>query len=245
MGSPRGRTREPRGQAGEDKISARVGSTESMDRVTEDFNRNPGARATGFHGKNSELTWMARLKTRASRSSSESEDSGEDVVTSETSPSYQNSHIDLGPNPLSTCTYHCDDLNPLLHEDIDKYEIPSRAIADALFQVYLESVHPSFPIIGKTTFTQQFNTYFRSADQRKPNRNWLAILNMIFAIGARYSHMIRADLHGDDKDGLIFFTRARMLGFNADAILGHSELQKVQITGLIAFYLMAINQVNR
>ena len=243
--NPRGRSREARGNAGEDRVSARVGSTESMDRVREDYNRGPDTRATGFHGKNSDLTWMARLKTRASQSSTESDHSEENMATGETSPSYQNPHFDRGPNPISACTYHCDDLNPLLHENIDLYAIPSRANANALFQSYLETVHPSFPIIGKTTFTQQYNTYFRRADQRKPNPNWLAILNMIFAIGAKYSHMIRANWHGDDRDGLIFFTRARMLGFNADAILGHSELQKVQITGLIAFYLMAINQINR
>ena len=217
-----------------------------MDRISEDFNRGPNVRATGFHGKNSELTWMQRLRSQVTSNSSDESDEPEDDVADEAdSQSSPGRQLGNGLTSISACSYHCDDLTLLLYEDIDSYELPLKSTADALFQSYLDTVHALFPIIGKHTFVQQYNAYFHRPQQRKPNQNWLAILNMIFAIGAKYSQIVRADWRGSPKDDLIYFTRARMLGFNTDAVLGHAELQKVQLTGLMAFYLMATNQINR
>lgn len=233
-------------QAGEDKVSARVGSTESLDRISEDFNRDANTRATGFHGKNSELTWMQRLKRQASHGSDDDDDEyDQSPVNGNVSSASQAHHFGDGLTPVNASSYHCDDLSILIHEQVDPFEVPSKATANALFQDYLETTHPFFPIVGRSTFVQQYNAYFGSPEQRKPNQNWLAILNMIFAIGAKHSHLVRADWRGEPDDHLVYFTRARMLGFNADAVLEHAELQKVQITGLMAFYLMAINQINR
>ena len=47
---------------GESDVSAGVGSTGALDRTDEDFNRNSNTRASGFMGKNSEVTWMQRVK---------------------------------------------------------------------------------------------------------------------------------------------------------------------------------------
>lgn len=217
-----------------------------MDRISEDFNRGPDTRATGFHGKNSEVTWMQRLRQQAaSHSSEDSDDSEEGMVDGVTSQPSEDHHARAGYVPISASSYHCDDLDVLLHEDINPYDVPSLAAANALFESYLNTVHPSFPIIGKNTFAHQFNAFIRHPSVRRPNQNWLAILNMIFALGAKYLHLIGAEGAGNARDHLVYFTRARMLGFNADAVLGHAELQKIQITGLMAFYLMAINQINR
>lgn len=217
-----------------------------MDRISEDLNRGPDARATGFYGKNSELTWVQRLKKQVTdHSSDDSDEPEEEMVDGDASQASAGHHPGASFNSISACSYHCDDLTLLLHEDIDLYELPPQSTANVLFQSYLDTVHPAFPIIGKNTYMQQYNAFFRRPHQRKPNHNWLAILNMIFAIGARYSHIVRAECGGNPRDDLTYFTRARMLGFDADAILGHAELQKVQITGLMAFYLMATNQINR
>ena len=241
--SPRAGRKESREPAGEDKVSARTGSTEPMDRVSEDFNRGFEARATGFHGKNSEITWMQRLQSQTSQSSDEEDESEEEMSGDYPSPKSQSHHPGNGLQPISATSYHCDDVNLLLHERIDPREMPPQNTANVLFQCFLDTVHPFFPIIGRTTFMQQYNIYcYQPCD---PSQNWLAILNMIFAIGAKYSYLVRADWRGDTGDHLVYFTRARMLGFDADAILGHAELQKVQIAGLMAFYLLATHQINR
>ena len=103
-------------------------------------------------------------------------------------------------------------------------------------------MHPTFPIISKTASSEQYHQFTRGEDVRP---NWLAILNLIFAIAAKYSHLVQADWRGDMNDHLVYFTRARLLGFDEDNILGHADLQRVQIAGLMTFYLMAINQINR
>ena len=240
------RERPSRKEAGEDKVSARVGSTESLDRISEDISRDPESRATGFHGKNSELTWMQRLQKQASYGSDESEENEKTNPDGQDSPTYQTHHVDSGLGSIAASSYHCDDLDIFVPEDeVNPLGLPPRPVADALFKSYMETVHPTFPIVGKRTFLDQYRKSFAKPDVAKSNQNWLAVLNLIFAIGARYSHLIQADWRGNENDHLIYFTRARLLGFKADAVLGHAELQKIQITGLMAFYLLATNQITR
>ena len=238
--------REP---AGEYKASARAGSTGSLDCIDEDYNLNPAARATGYQGKNSELTWMQRLKRQTARSEDETDGVNDDdetsLLDSETSPTFHNDDFGSGFSPIRESTYRCDDLTLIPPGHVDQFEVPPHATANMLFQSYLETVHPAFPIIGKNTFISQYQAFQSSQDQSKINQNWLAILNLIFAIGAKYSHLVQADWSGDGVGHLVYFTRARMLGFHWDAILGHAEIQKVQIAGLMSFYLLAENQINR
>ena len=236
-------SREP---TGEYKAKAQAGSTESLDCIDEDYNRTSAARATGYHGKNSEVTWMQRLK-RQIRENSEREDDDDkgSVPDWRTSPALHNDHFRSGSSPISESTYHCDDLALTPPHHVDQFEVPSQSTADMLFQSYLETVHPAFPIIGKSTFVRQYEAFQLTQDRSKINQNWLAILNLIFAIGAKYSHLIQAEWCSDKTDHLVYFTRARKLGFNPETMLGHAELQKVQIAGLMSFYLMSLNQINR
>lgn len=147
-----------------------------------------------------------------------------------------------GLNPVSQSSYHCDDVDITISEEVDRYAVPPPVTVDKLFNVYMDTVHPTFPIINRTAFSEQYHQFARGEDVRP---NWLAILNLIFAIGAKHSHLVQADWRGDVNDDLVYFARARLLGFDGDHILGHSDLQRVQITGLMTFYLMAINQINR
>ena len=238
--SPRGRSRISQEFGGEHKVSARVGSTGSMDRISEDYNRDVNAQATGFYGKSSELNWTRRLKREISKSSNDSDTHADLSLLSS-----QDYGHDSGPTPISASSYHCDDLTVFIHEQIDPFELPPRATADALFQIYLETVQSFFPILGKNIYTRQFNAFLEGPTRKKLNVNWMSILNLIFAIGAKHAHLVRAEWRGYSDDHLFYFNRARMLGSNEDAMLGHPQLQKVQITGLMAFYLMAVNQINR
>ena len=243
---------------GESQVTARVGSTGSLDLISEDYNRSAATRATGFMGKSAEITWLQRLKKRQAEVASESgedEDDEDRRIVDDGKGSlffaHGINHLNDAVNneaedspPVSESTYHCDDLTVLIPDRVDPFEIPPRHTATALYQSYLDTVHPAFPILGKVTFTNQFHTFLNN-DKINTGHNWLAILNLIFAIAAKYSHLVQAEWRGDERDHLIYFTRARMLGFNGETILLHAELQRVQITGLMAFYLMAINQINR
>lgn len=209
-----------------------------MDTVDEDLNRSAATRATGFLGKNSEVVWMRRLsRLAASGSTSDDSESG----------SGQHESMDNTKHSVPRVrdsTYHCDDLSIVVADQVDIFELPPKHVADALFQAYLETVQPAFPILRKSTFINQYNICLNSPAV-DTGSNWRAILNLVFAIAAKYFHLVQAESRGDERDHLIYFTRARMLGFNGDSILAHPELQQVQIAGLMAFYLTAVNQTNR
>lgn len=210
-----------------------IGSLEAIDRVEEDLNRNERSRATGFMGKNSEVTWMQRLQREAEHSSRGlpgSLDPGQSKRQDD----------DLA---LHAVSYHLDDLDISVPGPIELYAMPPRNVADKLFDDYLRTVHPFFPIINRPLFAAQYRTFFDS--NARPGDKWLAILNMVFAIAAKHAHLIEAPWQGDDRDHLVYLTRARILSMNGDVLFSHPDLQQVQVEGLIAFYLLASDQINR
>ncbi|CAG8882938.1 unnamed protein product [Penicillium egyptiacum] len=210
-----------------------IGSLEAIDRVEEDINRSEHARATGYMGKNSEITWMQRLHREADQRAKGlpgSLEPGQDLTT-DTAVS------------LHAVNYHLDDLDISVPGPVQLYAMPPREVADHMFEAYLTTVHPFYPIINKPLFSAQYRTFFDSA--ARPGDKWLAILNMIFAIGAKHGHLVDAPWRGNDKDHLVYLTRARILSMNGDVLFSHPDLQQVQVEGLIAFYLLASDQMNR
>jgi len=185
------------GSYGEDNVSARVGSTEALDKIEEDFNRSGTTQATGYYGKTSELTWIQRLRQQTA---DDSEHSDVDTL-SDTHPSIRGNAFGPGITPISDSTYHCDDQSVLVSERVDPFELPPKSVSDAFLQSFLDTVHPAFPILGKSIFKSQYQAFFDHG--RNANNDWRAILNMIFAIAAKYAHLIQADWRGDDRDHLI------------------------------------------
>ncbi|KAJ5158443.1 uncharacterized protein N7500_008094 [Penicillium coprophilum] len=210
-----------------------IGSLEAIDRVEEDINRSEHARATGYMGKNSEITWMQRLQREADQRSKGlpgSLEPGQDLKTDDALA-------------LHAVNYHLDDLDISVPGPVQLYSMPPREMADHMFEAYLTTVHPFFPIINKPLFSAQYRTFFDST--ARPGDKWLAILNMIFAIGAKHGHLTDAPWHGDEKDHLVYLTRARILSMNGDVLFSHPDLQQVQVEALIAFYLLSSDQINR
>ena len=242
---------------GESQVSATIGSNGAVDRIEEDFNRHESSRATGYIGKNSEITWMQRLKQELRIGSppreTENEAKSERLFRGKSKGASPMFEPRRGEPPLqdmdedfsaSATSYHLDDLAVFVPEAVEPYEFPLRDAADNLFSTYMNTVHASFPIVGKATFISQYRK-FMGAPQVRPPKKWLAILNMIFAIGAKHSHLVQADWRGDERDHLIYFTRARLLGMTNETVFNHPDLQQVQIEGLIAFYLLSTDQINR
>ncbi|KAJ5211775.1 uncharacterized protein N7498_003421 [Penicillium cinerascens] len=210
-----------------------IGSLEAIDRVEEDLNRTEKSRATGFMGKNSEVTWMQRLQREAEHRSRGLPGSLEPGQS-------KRQDDDLA---LHAVNYHLDDMDISVPGPVELYGMPPREHADQLFDDYLRTVHPFFPIINRPLFRAQYKTFFESNAQ--PGDKWLAILNMIFAIGAKHAHLIEAPWAGDEKDHLMYLTRARILSMNGDVLFSHPDLQQVQVEGLVAFYLLSSDQINR
>ena len=224
----------------ESDTSARAGSTGAVDRTDEDFNRNERVRSTGFMGKNSEIAWVQRVK-QESRYHSPQQREVENNHRNGTGPTLPD--LDDGFS-VSDSSYHLDDFSISLPETVDAYELPAREMADQLFNVYLSRIHPTFPIIGRSTFTAQFRRVMTTAPVNTGDK-WLAVLNLLFAVTARYSHLVQVDWQGDERDHLIYFTRARMLSMNGESIFNHPDLQHIQVAALMSLYLLAVSQINR
>lgn len=148
-----------------------------------------------------------------------------------------------GDFALHSVNYHLDDMDISVPGPVNVYWMPPRELADKLFDDYLTTVHPFFPIIGRSLFCAQYKTFFESS--ARPGDKWLAILNMIFAISSKHALLIQAPWRGDEQDHLVYLTRARILSMNGDVLFSHPDLQQVQVEGLISFYLLASDQINR
>lgn len=184
-------------------------------------------------GKTSEVTWMQRLQRNAKHRSQGSSGSLDHSQSTRQEDGFA----------LYTVNYHLDEFCISVPEPVKIYAVPPRQIADRLFDDYLRTVHPFFPIVHRPLFTAQYRTFFDS--NVHPGDKWLAILNMIFAIGAQHAHLTRAPWRGEEKDHLIYLNRARILGISGHDLFSHPDLQQVQVEGLVAFYLLSSDQINR
>lgn len=216
-----------------------MGSLDAIDLVEEDLNRSEQTRATGFFGKNSEVAWMQKLENEAQHRSRRTLKDIEPPQTSQNSSSGKEPYS----VPITMVSYHLDDLEIPQLENVDQYAVPPRRLADRFFDAYMESFHPSFNAVRPKTFTTQYRRFIRQPDIVRPPKKWLAVLNMVFAVGCHYCHLTGEDI--GEEDGLVFMARARKLSLAGDVLFEHSDLQQVQVEFLVAFYLLARGQVNR
>ncbi|KAL2866436.1 putative C6 transcription factor [Aspergillus lucknowensis] len=198
----------------------------SIDFTNEDFNRDEKIQAMGFVGEHSEIAWICRLKKIL----------------------HQFHHGPLGKNldrsAVTTSNYFLDDVEVDVIDDVELFQRPAPAIADRLADIYFQTVHPYFPIIGKVIFQGQYRSFY-SASSTRPGKRWLAVLNMIFAIAAKYAHDLSQRTEPNADDHIIYFSRAWKLSMGDVALLDHPNLQQVQLEGLCAFYLVMVGQANR
>ncbi|PKY02984.1 putative C6 transcription factor [Aspergillus campestris IBT 28561] len=197
----------------------------TLDYTNEDFNRDEKVQAMGFVGEHSEVAWMYRLKQMLER-------------TIPVSPEALDRHS------LASVNYFVDETDIPVLDDVDITDRPPQALADYLADIYFEVVHPSFPIIGKVIFLKQLNSFY-TAPFMRPGKRWLAILHLIFAIAAKYSHYLQDETDDTPDGSLSYFSRAWKLSNNEISLLDHPNLQQVQVEGLTSFYLLLTGQVNR
>ncbi|KAJ5558029.1 hypothetical protein N7461_002001 [Penicillium sp. DV-2018c] len=221
-----------------------MGSLGAIDQVDEDLNRNEGTRAAGFYGKNSEVNWIRKLESGVRMQSPERPGAPNPFhLESESDPAWLEKQQSLERQiPTSMMDYHLDGLAIPLIEPCDILAVPPRELADRYFDAYLVNVHPTFSAIRKMTFISQYRQFFNNPST--PPRKWLAVLNMIFAIGCRYCRLIDGP-QPDDEDDLLYLTRARHLGLHSNVLFEQTDLQQIQLELLVAIYLLCLGQVNR
>jgi hypothetical protein len=192
-----------------------------VDLASEDFNRDEQSRATGHMGKNSEVVWMQRLD-------SETKTADDDKVTT--------------GNSLASMSYHLDDRMLPARAVPNPFVLPAKPQSDRLLQIYLDRVQVSMPLIRRDLFCDQHRRcHIRGSVN--PGRKWLAIFNLVLAIGCVFSRLNEEDINDADED--LFFVRAKSLCAPETILYEHDDLQQVQVEGLMAFFFLTISQINR
>lgn len=115
----------------------------------------------------------------------------------------------------------------------------------------MSTIHSSFPVVPQG-FEDQARRFMSSVRQNRAFRvpeRWRALLNLVFAIGARYSHLVDAEWQGPERDHLVYMTRAsQLLGLNDSvALTSGPDLSLVQAvsctcTHNVDLYLMLFLQ---
>ncbi|PYH61107.1 uncharacterized protein BO96DRAFT_453028 [Aspergillus niger CBS 101883] len=233
--SPDGRTPLPGTQrplsATSSQLSLYVDSSHCLDCINEDFNKDEISQATGYIGQSSEISWIHSL--------------GRDINgdTEHGTPSEAIFLSISDSSPISASNYHVDDQELPNIERQEAYALPSKDVASKLYNCYLDWVHPTFPIIGTTPFGKQFHAFFNDTRLHTGNK-WLAVLNLLFAIAARYAYISEAEWQLNKNNHWLYFSRARVLSID-DWSFHHPDLQQLQVEGLTALYMLSLGHVNR
>lgn len=199
------------------------------DYVDEDFNSGEELQATGFIGEHSEIAWLYRLK-------------GEIEQVARGNPISLLPRESLACRSVASVNYFSNNSQALGHAigDANLFE-RSQPLAFRLVGIYFQMVHPCFQIISSKIFLEQVKDFY-SAPSGRTGKRWLAILNLVCAIAARYSYLVQ-DSAGQQLDFERYFSRAWKL--NDASLIDPPNLQKVQIEALTAFYLLSVGQINR
>lgn len=219
-----------------------VGSVGSPDNANEeDFQEvDDGKKSQAFIGQASEEKWLQRLELELSGSNPGDRKHKLPTVGPASARSVQK--IDS----TESFPYSEDLDSSVVGNQIDPYGLPVKATADALVNVYFVTVHPTFPIIDQTSFFQQYEDHFSLEENESfKDRTFFAILQLVFAIGAVHAHRTGAEWAGDDRDHLLYFARARILGVEMGVLNDLVYYGQVQVFGLGGMYFTVIHQINR
>ena len=215
-----------------------MGSNGDLEVLDEDLHRNEESRATGYIGKNSEIQWLRRLHHEADHAKEIHEQyagpygpPGASAEAVSERVNARNRRQEKDPHPLmqtSSCSFYLDNETVEMDFMVDPFELPPFETADRLIKNFMESVQDSFPILAQKTFLSQFYHHYTSLGRGTPVKlpqKWQAILNLVFAIGAAYSHLTEAEWRADgnysvsdhlqglqlttlERDHLIYHSRA-------------------------------------
>ncbi|PZD28374.1 fungal specific transcription factor domain containing protein [Pyrenophora tritici-repentis] len=243
---------------GEAFVTASVGSNEDLDILDEDLMRNREARETGYIGQNSEVQWLRSVQRQVERGNTDPHGQrrgppGASLgAINERSDALHERRQNSRPGSMrhvTDATFYLDSDDIEIDIAVDPYEMPNPGTAEKLFNCYNDTVHGTFPLMP-ANFEDQFCRYIQSIRNQRPYHvppKWRATMNLLFAIGAKYSHLTGAEWRGDERDHLIYMTRAvQLLGLkDTMAFIAAPNLDRVQATGTLAFYFLVIGHVSR
>jgi hypothetical protein len=182
-------------------LSDREDADHKDDSLFEDATQIPNTQATGYLGHICEVNWLWGLKSRLQK---------RDPVSPASSLHSSQTNFYLDDQGIQFCNQD----NP--------FYLPPENLATVLFQCYFQTVHITFPIIS-SDIQNQLQTYYNLVRDGHvvtfPHR-WYAIVNLILAIGARFSHLVSAEWHTGILEETLYISRAyQLLGLDDTAVV--------------------------
>lgn len=115
--------------------------------------------------------------------------------------------------------------------DTNPLALPSQVHGQLLLESYFDRVHPFFPLIDERKF---WTTYLYG---NRKDSNWLALLNMVFALGSL------ASLTADNEAHYVYFNRSRQ-HLSLDSF-GSGNLEVLQALAIMSgYYMHYLNRPN-
>ncbi|KAK7177960.1 hypothetical protein PSPO01_15991 [Paraphaeosphaeria sporulosa] len=132
---------------------------------------------------------------------------------------------------------------------VNPFEVPPRETAQRLLASYMATVQSSFPFLPEASFNRQVDQYYDSMSigtHISISTKWLAVLNFVFATGAKYSQLVEQEWPIDDQDDHVYYSRGHSLSsIDGSPLIGKPDLLEIQMTAILAFYFLSVGHVNR
>lgn len=214
-------------QSGEAHVTASVGSNEDLDFLDEDLMRTRESRETGYVGQNSEVQWLRSVQRQSQNNKAEPyglpygpPGTGKRAGDERSRALHQRREHGGSARirHVTDASFYLDSENIELDVVVNPYELPDPDIAEQLLDCYMSTIHSTFSVVPRS-FEDQVRRFISSLRQDRafqvPDR-WRALLNLVFAIGAKYSHLAKKEWRGDERDHLVYMNRAsQLLGMNS------------------------------
>ncbi|KAJ9403950.1 transcriptional regulator family: Fungal Specific TF [Paecilomyces variotii] len=240
---PQIQSQEPK--AGEKEARGSVGSPRLQDRIQDDV--MVLERSVGFLGKSSAVRWMEEIVEKVlTREPLTSVKYVEMLETLDQIGDRQQFSRALA----SSCVYYLDDLDlddfGEFGENVNAFQLPQRAVADALLDSYLTTVHPFFPVINEEEFGEQYERYWSIGSPLTEDiLIWIATLNVIFSLGELCAQALEMEWRGKPNDHTLYYVRSRLVMQDFVRTLDRTDLNHIRLDALTGMYFFASNQVNR
>ncbi|CAN9163708.1 unnamed protein product [Alternaria alternata] len=151
---------------GEAFVTASVGSNEDLDHLDEDLMRDHESRATGYVGPNSEIHWLRSAQRQTENMGAEpygqphgppgstrnAANARSDALHDRQDDAKENSRQG-SMKYMNDTTFYLDSDDIDIDIFVDPCEDPDPDVAERLFNCYLMTVHPFFPLVSSPTIS--------------------------------------------------------------------------------------------
>ncbi|EFW20833.1 conserved hypothetical protein [Coccidioides posadasii str. Silveira] len=234
----------------EDEHSVLVSTTSPQLQNCAQHNAIVSVGSAGYLGNSSVVHWVEEvmMKLATNKLVSKSHDLTPGALDSLAGMADEPSLNDIESLLVHDCTYFANDITQSqvsgISQSIDAaLQLPPKSTAELLIDSYFSTVHPVFPVIAERNFIPQYLSYRETTQPPNGSCLWLAILNVVFAIGALFSERVRMPHEG--LDHIVYWIRSRVLGQEPIQMINLPTMEHIQLLTISGMYCIASYQINR